>query len=540
MRESTTARRDIIIVAISRAVLFFVLFAISLQFHEQSLQRTLIFIYGLSTVLPLSLWLLAYKTQGVSPVGALLYFQHLLELGLESALLVAAGGFSSSFGLVFILTILTGGLFFRFLGAVTLALCALAIFILIGFAHLNPHWGQILGLESLSTQFIQIQTLLYASLFFMVAFLSSHFSNRLRLANAELKGTQEKLDEYQFSAESMMNSAPNGLLFFDSKGYLKYWNEAASAFLSIQLNPGVGVEDCIPNTSLPIDLWKNLDHGINEIKPEEFEFNSGQYQPLHVLARSIRKDGYTVGYLFTLIDFTEQKRMERAVLRAERMAVLGEMSAKVAHEIRNPLASITGSAQLLRENPDVEHPDKRLLQLIVTESRRLNAFLGNLLEYARDQIPTYRWIKVDDLFKKIRLLIEKNPNFAENRVQWEQEIETETLEIQTDQDILTQIILNLCINSMEAILPGEGKIRLSARKDGQNLQFRVSDTGLGMTTEVEKRIFEPFFTTKTGGSGLGLAVCLQLVQSLEGQISVESELGKGTSVSVLLPQQQLK
>lgn len=230
--------------------------------------------------------------------------------------------------------------------------------------------------------------------------------------------------------------------------------------------------------------------------------------------------------------------MARELLRAERMAALGAMSARIAHEIRNPLASISGSAQMLQETGLDGDQDRRLLSLIVTESGRLDRVLSGLLDYAKDRTPTYREVSMASIFRKIRLVLEKNPNFNNDLAIVSEFIENGDVRFSSDQDILEQVLLNVALNALQALPEGKGSLVLRAASKGKNVVIEVQDNGCGMTRQEAARAFEPFFTTKAQGTGLGLATCLHYVHAMQGSIQLVSEKATGTTVSITLPYRQ--
>jgi two-component system sensor histidine kinase PilS (NtrC family) len=217
------------------------------------------------------------------------------------------------------------------------------------------------------------------------------------------------------------------------------------------------------------------------------------------------------------------------------MAGLGTMAAKVAHEIRNPLASISGSAQLLRDASFKNESDLKLLGLIVTESARLDRILSGLLDYSRDSRPAYREVSLNEIFQKIALMLEKSPTYDKKLVITTHLIENGDIRFISDQDILVQVLLNVALNALQALPEGRGTLEFTATKMGKNVVIKVRDNGKGMSPQEAARAFEPFFTSKAAGTGLGLSTCLHYVQSLDGNIILESEKESGTVVSITLP-----
>jgi two-component system sensor histidine kinase PilS (NtrC family) len=223
------------------------------------------------------------------------------------------------------------------------------------------------------------------------------------------------------------------------------------------------------------------------------------------------------------------------------MAALGAMSARIAHEIRNPLASISGSAQMLREASLQSETDRKLVSLIVTESARLNRILTGMLDYARDRTPSNREVSISEIFRKIQFMLEKDPAFQKELVIVRQFIENGDIRFFSDPDIIVQVLLNLALNALQALPEGRGVLGLGAytkASEGGTIILEVEDNGRGMGPEEMARAFEPFYTRKPNGTGLGLPTCLHYVQALEGNITLNSIEGTGTTVSISLPLHQ--
>ena len=505
-----------------------------MTFEKESFARGLVLIYGLSTILYLATWIIAFRSRNASPVSSLLFFQFLIEVLVEAAIFYSNDGYLSDYGLLFILTILSAGFFFRFRGAMIVASAAAIVFGYAGIAHLGIPGPIGLILPHLPLETIQVRFFLYATLFYMVALLSSLLARRLHIARQELEGAHQAMDLYQFSAETVMNGLPTGLLFFDADGLLKFKNGISEEWLGRNLEPGKDTMYVLEDI-----LHKGVIGEIARLRQAfpytQLEVETASGRPLHVQVKTLTRENNFLGSVFLLIDFTEERRMARALLRAERMAALGAMSARIAHEIRNPLASISGSAQLLRDAVLQNESDRTLFGLIVTESVRLDRILSGMLDYARDRTPAYREVSIAEIFSKIQMMLEKSQGFDKQHVVMHQFIENGDVRFSSDQDILVQVLLNVALNALQALAEGKGTLEFSATTDGKNVIIKVRDNGCGMTPQEVSRAFEPFFTCKPSGTGLGLSTCLHYVQALDGSITLNSEKGVGTEVVVILP-----
>jgi len=250
------------------------------------------------------------------------------------------------------------------------------------------------------------------------------------------------------------------------------------------------------------------------------------------------KEGRAGGALLDLHDLTQLKRMAGELKRADELAAVGALSARMAHEIRNPLAAISGSVQLvaLRDWPDEK--DKRLFSIILRETDRLDGLLRDFLFYAKPSTPAKVPLQLRGLISELIPLLAQDPRLEgitiENRV-------PSHIVIVFDKDQCKQVFWNLLVNAAEA-MSGSGRIvidaavaRRAAPGDPDQVRIRVRDTGQGMDEAEVKRVFEPFFTTKKGGTGLGLATVYRIVETHGGRIAVFSEPGKGTTLTLYLP-----
>ncbi len=218
--------------------------------------------------------------------------------------------------------------------------------------------------------------------------------------------------------------------------------------------------------------------------------------------------------------------------RAERLFALGQLSAGLAHEIRNPLASIAGAAGILQRNLRLEKREGECLDIIAKESGRLNDLLTHFLDFARPRAPKYEAIDAASLFESV---IELATHAASQQpIAFRQEVDAGLKPFEGDPELLTQVLLNLLINAIQS-MPEGGTILLSGRPRNGRILIQVRDQGCGIGAADRDHIFDPFFTTRQTGTGLGLSVAHQIVEQHGGILSAEPNPDKGTTFSVLLP-----
>jgi hypothetical protein len=294
---------DFLAVVVSRAAMFVLLYLASRGHDDDSIARGLVLIYGLSTILYLATWASTYRSSHKSPVGFLLFFQFLVELLVEAALFYSNDGYLSDYGLLFILTILSAGLFFQFWGSFAMATLATIIHGYAGGMHLGLPGPVEIALPRLLLETVQTRFFLFASLFYLVALLSSLLSRKLIAARKELEGTQGALDRYQFSAESMMNDLPTGLLFFDPAGFLKYRNPLCEEWLERPLEVGMPREAILQGL-IGEDILRAMERMGETFPVKEMEIEAPSGRPLHIQIKVITRGEEHLGLVFTLMDFT--------------------------------------------------------------------------------------------------------------------------------------------------------------------------------------------------------------------------------------------
>jgi len=233
-------------------------------------------------------------------------------------------------------------------------------------------------------------------------------------------------------------------------------------------------------------------------------------------------------------DITESRKMERQYRLQERMAAIGTMAAGIAHEIRNPLASIRGSVQLLKSELELNEDQEKLMEIVLTESTRLDQTIRNFLNYAKPKELKTTAEDLKSLVADMLDFIQKGPESKEKHsIEFQATNENFLHEIDSNQ--IKQVIWNLSINALRS-MPQGGKLSVTLQHDHRGdiiLSFR--DEGSGIEPERLDSIFDPFQDSTTGGSGLGMAIVYRIVQDHHGQIHVESQLSRGTTVTVKLP-----
>jgi two-component system sensor histidine kinase PilS (NtrC family) len=242
-------------------------------------------------------------------------------------------------------------------------------------------------------------------------------------------------------------------------------------------------------------------------------------------------DGRSLGTATVFQDLTRFRELELSAARSERLAAVGKLAAGLAHELRNPLASISGSVELLAVGAAAGAEDRKLLEIVMREAERLSKLVSDFLAFARPAPPRAASVSLPDLVHEVLRVFESDPHAR----QLELTEELAPAVASADASQLKQVLWNLLLNASEATPPGGSLAVTTGISTAGTVFVRVSDSGSGISPEDMERIFDPFFTTKPAGTGLGLATVHRVVEAHRGRIEVESRPGRGARFTVILP-----
>jgi two-component system sensor histidine kinase PilS (NtrC family) len=245
------------------------------------------------------------------------------------------------------------------------------------------------------------------------------------------------------------------------------------------------------------------------------------------------ESGETSGMVITFQDLTDVRAMEETSRRQDRLAAVGRLAASIAHEIRNPLAAMRGSIQMLRGEMDADSEQAQLMDIILRESDRLNNIVTDYLNYARPRPAQLNDVDLRVLIREAFTLLRNSAELSDNHV-LEDEVPEQPMIARGDPERLKQVCWNIARNALQA-MPDGGTFRIClTRPEPDRLRISFIDNGRGMAPEQVERLFEPFSST-TGGTGLGLSIVYQIIRDHNGTINVRSRLGEGTMITVELP-----
>lgn len=375
-----------------------------------------------------------------------------------------------------------------------------------------------------------------------VALLSSYLSERLRTQGRELDERRGALARLQALNENIVSSINSGLITTDSHGTINFMNRGGSEILergSCEVE-GLGAMELFRlDADFLLEIKRQLLVSRRFRFEEWFATPAGRKIFLGIAVSNLHdKTGRPLGLIFIFQDLTDIQALENEVRLKERMAALGEMAAGMAHELRNPLAAISGSVQYLKGDLQLKGEQLELMEIILRESERLDHAIRDFLTFAKPGAfapsPTDLVKLVEDQLK----LLGKSHELTK-RHRLVTVFEERSVICEVDANRIKQVFWNLATNALKA-MPDGGTLSIAVRRFGEErIEIRFSDTGVGMDAELQLRYFQPFSSSFSEGTGLGAAIVYRLVEEHGGRIQVDSREGEGTSVSVVLPQSQL-
>ena len=501
--------------------------------------------------------------------------QLLLDLGLVSLLVHYTGGVDSVFPFMYIFVVFAaanllerrGGLAFGIVSGILYGSLVVA------------EWTRVIppaefagGLAPLrSAAYAVYQVLIHLVAFLAVAILSSHLAARLRQAGQELEQRGLDLRNLQTLQRVILANISSGLMTLDLSGRLVSFNEAAERITGYEfaaLRDRSWRETPFALCTVLAEFFANPTASLkNRVVELTLTRRDGQPIPVGVSYSPLRgSTGGAAGLIAVFEDLTERRRVEEQLRRADRLAALGQLAANIAHEVRNPLAAISGAVEVLQEDLTLAGADRQLLDIILGEAHRLKLITGQFLDFAKPSSLLQRPCAVRPLVEETLHLLERSGE-RNPATTWSVTEEPPDLFVSADADQLRQVVWNLCLNASQS-MSGGGHLTVTLRcapphghldnqssgqggpADGPSnpvpvthrpagesaewVEIAFRDAGQGIAPQELARVFEPFFTTRPGGTGLGLAIARKILESMGGHVGVESQQGRGSIFRVWL------
>ncbi|HNX50002.1 MAG TPA: ATP-binding protein [Thermoanaerobaculaceae bacterium] len=458
------------------------------------------------------------------------------DLAIFTALIYMTGGPGSPFSFLFLIPVALGAHLFGLRGALTVAGAAFVAYaglvevLSFHFISTPPYLPTVVPLGRTG---IGVQLVVTGIGFAIVAILTSYLAHSVRKAENQLLGERTASARLLALSDDVLRSVDSGVLAVDIEGRVVLGNPAAQRILG-RRDP---VEEHRVEELLALDGidWPSVLSRVSEVGPVKIEGTQVERGlPVGCTVTPLRTaDGRLLGFVIHFRDLTEAREVARRESLRERMVAVGQMAAGIAHEIRNPLASISGSAQVLGKVPGLGNNEHRLSRIIVEESRRLSGIIESFLLYARPPEPQPGPCQIGDILADTLALFSNSPEVTP-RHHIEVEVASHPDPVGADERQLRQAFFNLARNAIQA-MPQGGTMRVAAAPQGDDYVIRWSDQGVGMTAAQINEIFQPFKAFRQGGTGLGLAVVYSIVSDHRGEIQVDSNPGVGSIFTIRLP-----
>jgi len=557
---------------LSRLLVFLLLLGIVVFFLKvPDLLFISFLIYSLLTLASLLIILLDQKRTYRLLFKFIIALHILFEIIVEAGVIYHTGEVNSPFGVLFILTIISSSLVYHLGGSVIVASLSILSYVFTIWSQEGINFSLKNLYNASDVTFYKI--FLYICVFYLVAFIGGYLAQRLKIKGEELWTASLELSRIRMDTDDILRHVKSGLVTVDTLGRIIYFNRAAEEILGYAEPEVKGkyYEDVFKRRmpQLVEKFYQAL--RFNQVDSRSVLYITGSNNrsvPLGI-STSILGDeqGGIRGIIAIFQDLTQALKLEERIRTADRLAAVGELSAGIAHEIRNPLASISGSVEVLKEELALSGENQKLLDLIIKETGRLNQILTEFLQYAKIGPTVFTKVELSHLVDEVIQIVKNRPVFGE-KISIKKRIPSDSLYVLGEENQIKQILLNLLANAIEsmsegvnqmihteespALGGGEEKPReiLIANQslnqidqyyfngeepeDSDLVPIAIIDQGKGLTEEQREKIFSPFYSTKKNGTGLGLAIVQRLVNSLGGRIEFRSQLGAGSVFVVYL------
>ncbi len=469
----------------------------------------------------------------------------ILDVVLITACVHLTGGVGSTFTLLYFFPILLASISGRRRGALATAILSsislLGYELLVAAGVVHPVSIRFHGGPGHSPELLQVQ--FAVGLFLIIGYLAAELGRRVDRQAHLLADKREELARHRLEVQGILDNMSSGVLTLDADGRVLRMNPAAGLILGVD-------ESSIRGRPIAEALGTIMPSFVSYLMESLREGRVVQRVELNILrqdttvvpigvsiSQQLDEEGGNNGIIAVFQDLTEVLRMRERMRASDRLAAVGELSAGIAHEIRNPLASIRGSVEMLASELAVEGENRHLMDLIQKESERLNRIIEDFLEYARlrPQSPRRNHLRV--LLEELCTMLRRRDDLG-GETTIELMSSPVDLVVEVDDEQMTQVFLNLSLNAIQA-MEGKGTLTLSSQaelNDGKwEAVIRFADEGPGIDEESIDHLFDPFFTTKSDGTGLGLSMANRIVHNHEGRIEVRNRRRGGAEFLVRLP-----
>jgi two-component system sensor histidine kinase PilS (NtrC family) len=466
---------------------------------------------------------------------------------LVSAFIHVTGGITSLFSSLCLLPIIAASTVrfrrgaLQVAGLTTILYLALVMVQYLGLDALPGPWRFAPAVELPSLRFAQYTVAINLFGVVAVAVLAGSLAEGMRKADERLEDASNAIEDLRAFNEDVINSLLSGLVTTDEECRVLTFNRAASTITGMPAYQAVGA-DAGDALQLPANYRSRLGtlSDRRSLRMDlEYRTAGGRVIDLGLTATTLAFPDGRTGYLFTFQDVTDMRRLERDARLQQRLAAVGEMAAGIAHEIRNPLASMSGSIQVLRQELPLSEEQAQLMDIVLRESERLNDTIRSFLAYARPQRFAVARLDISKVVQDTAILLRNSSDVRDGHVV-DVEVPDSAVWYDADENQIRQVLWNLATNGLRAMARG-GRLTLAARHEpgtdggrGEVILI-VQDQGCGIPADQLDGIFQPFRSSFDKGTGLGLAIVHRIVTDCRGSVQVSSTVGTGTTVRVRLP-----
>lgn len=489
--------------------------------HFYSYPRTIsIFIISLY-LLTIAYSLLAGRIRNPLLFG---YSQLVLDVCAEIILVAITGGIESLFSFVLILTVLSSSIVINSRAGYIIASLSSIMFGVM----LDLQFYRVLPLSpdsSVSEKVFLYNIFVHILAFYVTAYLGGYLSHRLAKTERRLEEQDTQLRDLERFNTKVIESLPSGLFTTDINGRIRIFNRAAEKITGQRRDEMIGgqIGKVLPFLAEPLQAGRR----------EEVISLGESGEKIIGITISILEDisGKDIGHIGVFQDLTQLKKLETEIQQKEKWAAIGELSSNIAHEIRNPLASMKGSLEMLRDRKIPEKHKDRLMGIALHEMERLNNIITDFLTYSRPKPLELQRVDLHLMLDETLALL-KNIESNGGDILIVRDFDG-PLYARVDAQKVRQVFWNLGMNAIEAMQAG-GRLTIGTRTSAGEIAIFFEDTGVGIGPESIDRIFFPFFTTKDAGTGLGLSIAYRIIEEHQGTITVSSSPGIKTIFTIIL------
>ena len=531
----------------ARVVVVTLLLGLSLTFHvpKDEQVETFYALIGITYLVTIPYVAILRKLARPEALVQFVWVQIAIDFVLETVLIARTGGIESPFAVLYIVSVTVASLVpRRRVGLLTASLCIILFGILtnVQLYGLADAWGWAWQSRLSAAESLQAFGV-YGLAFLVVGFLSGELAEQLQRADRSLREKDQGLSRLRLFHENIVRSISSGVFTTDERGGITSFNPAAQeatgySFDQVRNRDWREVFNCQA-------ALEEGESGLGQLSDKRFEVEckqaDGNRLVLGMTLAPLHEQGEETGLVGLFKDLTQIRDLEEEMRRKEWLASLGEMSAGMAHEIRNPLGALAGAMQMLRKDLQADETSQRLMDIAIREATRLDAIITEFLQYARPPALNLGEFDLNKVLAETLDLVQHEARTRSN-ITIETSFIDEALSGQVDQDQMKQVFWNLATNAFDA-MPGGGRLSIAtgsrkvdvAGRKADVIEISFQDTGGGISKKNLDKIFLPFFTTKSYGSGLGLAAVHRIVDLHGGWIKVESQEGRGTRFVVCVP-----